>query len=59
VESAEGYENKMIDVYVTEMHPWYQVWVNGEIVSTFSSTIRLTSSEMYDISAGFREAYDE
>lgn len=49
----------MIDVYVTENHPWYQVWVDGEIYDTFSVTgPPLTWSQQFDVAAGYREALD-
>lgn len=33
----------------------YVVWVDGEIYSSFTSTKRLTHSELIDVEAGYRE----
>jgi hypothetical protein len=54
----------MIDCYVTENHPMYQVWVNGAVVKTMwanESLLKrpLTYAQQADIAAGFREAYDD
>lgn len=56
----------MIDVYVTENHPFYQVWVDGEIYDTFTAdnAVRwlyrypLTWSQMADVASYYREALD-
>lgn len=53
-----------MDVYLSEskMHGprrWvYQVWVDGKIVDTFTSTRWLTHAEQVDVAAGYREGLD-
>lgn len=48
-----------MDVYVTECHPFYQVWVDGKIYDEMRvqpGHPPLTWSQQYDIAAGYREA---
>lgn len=47
----------MIDVYVTESHPHYQVWVDGKIHAQFTARFGppLTWSEQWDVAEGFQE----
>ena len=47
------------DVYVTEAHPVYQVWVDGKVFDQMKSAPGfppLTWSQQWDIAAGYREA---
>lgn len=48
------------DVYVTEFHPFYQVWVDGliydEMYARFGPV--LTWSQLADVAAGYREALE-
>ncbi len=48
----------MIDVYVTEFHPFYQVWVDGAVYDEFRAQFGpvLTWSQLADVAAGYREA---
>lgn len=46
------------DVYVTEAHPWYQVWVDGAVYDAFSiidGGPPLTWSQQFDVAAAYRE----
>lgn len=49
-----------MDVYVAEMHPVYQVFVNGELYDTFvvRKGAPLTWSQQWDVAEGYREALD-
>lgn len=49
-----------MDVYVTENHPFYQVWVDGVVFDSFvaRSGPPLTWSQQYDVAAGYLEALD-
>lgn len=50
-----------MDIYVTEFHPFYQVWVDGVVYETMKSAPGfppLTWSQMADVAAGYREALD-
>lgn len=49
---------QLIDVYVTESHPVYQVWVNGEVYDYFIARFGppLTWSQQWDVASGYREA---
>ena len=49
-----------MDVYVTESHPFYQVWVDGVVFDSFTSKFGppLTWSQQWDVAAGYREALD-
>lgn len=49
----------MTDIYVTEFHPFYQVWVDGVVVNTMYANFGppLTWSQQWDIVEGYREAY--
>ncbi len=48
----------MIDIYITECHPFYQVWVDGKIYDemTERTGTPLTWSQQWDIAQGYREA---
>lgn len=50
----------MMDVYVTECHPFYQVWVEGKIYDQFRAQFGppLTWAQQCDIAQGYREALD-
>ncbi len=51
----------MRDFYVTEAHPYYQVWVDGEIYDEMVSQRGfppLTWTQQFDVAAGYREALD-
>lgn len=49
-----------MDVYVTDSHPFYQVWVDGKVYDQF--TVQkgppLTRSQQWDTAQGYREALD-
>ena len=55
-----------MDVYVTEFHPVYQVWVDGQIYDTFlanravdpTNNHPLTWSQQWDIARGYRDALE-
>lgn len=49
-----------MDVYVTESHPFYQVWVDGAIYDQFTarSGHPLTWSQQWDVAAGYREGLE-
>ena len=50
----------MTKVYLEDQHPWqYILWVNGERITSFASTERLSQREIRDIEDGYREAYSE
>jgi hypothetical protein len=46
-----------MDVYLTEFHPVYQVWVNGEVYETFVMRhgAPLTWSQQWDVASGYKE----
>jgi hypothetical protein len=48
----------MIDVYVTEFHPFYQVWVDGQVYDTFQARFGppLTWAQQFDVASYYREA---
>lgn len=49
------------DVYVTEAHPIYQVWVDGRVYDWFEvrdGGAPLTWSQQWDVAAGYREALE-
>lgn len=51
----------MTDVYVSEAHPHYQVWVDGKIYDHMTMTPGhppLTWSQQWDVANGYREALD-
>lgn len=49
-----------MDIYVTESHPHYQVWVDGKVYDEFSVRgCPLTWAEQWDVAAGYKEALDE
>lgn len=47
-----------MDVYVTENHPLYQVWVDGAVYDSMLANFGppLTWSQQWDIADGYREA---
>lgn len=48
----------MIDIYVTEFHPVYQVWVDGQVYDTMISKSGhppLTWSQQWDMAEGYKE----
>ena len=47
-----------MDIYVTEFHPFYQVWVDGMVYDTFQTRFGqpLTLSQQLDIATGYQEA---
>ena len=53
-----------MDIYVTEAHPFYQVWVDGQVIDTFAANravdpqrnTPLTWSQQWDVAAGYKEA---
>lgn len=48
-----------MDVYVTEAHPYYQVWVDGQIYDEMTMRkvdVPLTWSQQWDVASGYREA---
>jgi hypothetical protein len=46
-----------MDVYVSEDHPHYQVWVDGRIYDQFSARFGppLTWSQQWDVADGYRQ----
>lgn len=51
----------VMDIYVSEFHPFYQVWVDGSVYDTmrmYPGHPPLTWSEQWDIANGYREALD-
>lgn len=46
-----------VEVYVSECHPFYWVWVDGKIYDemTVRNGIPLTWSQQWDIANGYRE----
>lgn len=55
-----------MDVYVTEFHPFYQVWVDGKVYDTLianravdpMNNLPLTWSQQWDIALGYRQALE-
>lgn len=55
-----------MDVYVTEAHPHYQVWVDGVIYDSFTANraanpmhnLPLTWSQQWDVANAYKEALD-
>jgi len=49
---------RMVDVYVTESHPYYQVWVDGKVYDSFEAKFGppLTWSQQWDVAKGYQEA---
>lgn len=50
-----------MDVYVTESHPYYQVWVDGAVYAMMKSALGfppLTWSQQWEIANGYKEALD-
>lgn len=56
-----------MDIYVTEFHPFYQVWVDGQVYDTIRAdradravnrihNVPLTWSQQTDIAEGYAEA---
>ena len=48
-----------MDVYVSEAHPHYQVWVDGKIYDEMTMEPGhhpLTWSQQWDVASGYREA---
>lgn len=49
----------VMDVYVTEIHPVYQVWVDGKVYDEFKVIgPPLTWAQQYDVAAGYREGLE-
>jgi hypothetical protein len=51
-----------IDVYVTDAHPYYQVWVDGAVYDDMVSRPgfpTLTWSQQWDIANGYKEALSD
>lgn len=56
-----------MDIYVSEDHPFYQVWADGKVYDSFRAdqaidkrhNTPLTWSQLWDVAEGYKEALDE